>query len=189
MIKLPVSTISLCALALLGSACDSSQTCELPPEPDPAPHQSGFVTLPGAVRLHYLDFGGQGAPLILLAGAGNSAHVFDTFAPSLVDGFRVLALSRRGFGESDQPAQGYDTATLAEDIAGFMDAMAIERASLVGHSIAGAEMTRLAQSRPERVAKLVYLDAAYDWAASAATQNPAPTPEQPGPTPAQLTST
>ena len=70
-----------------------------------------MVRVAPGVRLHYLDFGGPaGAPTILfLAGLGNTAHSFDDFAPRFTDKFHVVALTRRGFGESDHPESGYDT--------------------------------------------------------------------------------
>jgi pimeloyl-ACP methyl ester carboxylesterase len=114
------------------------------------------------VRLHYLDFGGTGPPLLFLAGLGNTAHAFDEFAPAFTDRFHVIAITRRGFGESDHPDGGYDTPRLVQDIAAAMDALHIPRASFVGHSIAGEELTRLAATFPNRVDRLVYLDAAYD---------------------------
>jgi non-heme chloroperoxidase len=172
------------AIALQG--CHGEGQCNPPPYADPAPHESGFVTLYGSVRLHYLDFGGTGEPLLLLAGAGTSAHVFDEFAPRLARDFHVLALTRRGFGESSQPEVGYDSATLADDIAGFVDAMGLGRVNVAGHSMAGPEMTRLALDHPEYVNRLVYLDAGYDWASS--NPNPNPAPVAPGPTQAQVAS-
>ena len=175
-------------LLALGNGCGSSNQCELAQYEDPAPHQAGFVTVADGVDLHYLDFGGTGETLLFLAGLGDSAHVFDEFAPRFVDTFRVLALTRRGFGESSQPATGYDVATMANDIAVFLAAMGVDRAYVAGHSIAGAEMTRLAVDRSERAIKLVYLDAAYDWAASAAMPKPPPAPTEPQPTLAQLAS-
>src|SRR5207247_1220177 len=65
---------------------------------------------------------------------------------------------------SVQPPTGNDLRTLADDIRGFMDAKGIRRATLVGHSIAGAEMTTFAALYPTRLTALVYLDAAYDYA-------------------------
>ena len=124
---LAIRPLSFAALAFLlaeGIGCDSSQPCELGPYQDPAPHQAGRIEISDGMQLHYLDFGGTGPALLLLAGAGDSAHVFDDFAPRLTDAFRVLALTRRGFGESDRPATGYDTGTLAGDIAGFLEAAA-----------------------------------------------------------------
>lgn len=177
---------AIVGLGLVPSACHRDSQCIPPAYADPAPHESGFVTLYESVRLHYLDFGGDGAPLLLLAGSGNSAHVFDGFAPQLVDDFHVLALTRRGTGESSQPEVGYDTATLAADIEGFVTTVGLGPVNLVGHGLAGAEMTRLAVDHPEVVNKLVYLDAAYDWADS--SPDPHPAPVAPSPTRAQVAS-
>ena len=125
------------------------------------PSTEAFVTVNG-VRLHYLDWGGNGRPLLFLTSLGSNAHQFDTLAPKFVDRFRVLALTRRGKDPSDRPPSGYDTTTLAEDIRAFLDALHIDRVSLAGYSIAGDEETRFAALFPDRVEKLVYLDAAYD---------------------------
>jgi non-heme chloroperoxidase len=131
---------------------------------DPSPHVEGFVQA-SAGALHYLQWGGQGDVVLLLAGLGNTAHVFDELAPLLADSFRVLALTRRGYGESACPPDGYDTDTLARDLLEFLDAVGVERAHLVGHSIAGHEITRFASLHPGRVGGIVYLDAAYDRSA------------------------
>src|SRR5436190_1721529 len=128
---------------------------------DKSPHKSAFVTA-NSIKMNYLDWGGTGDVIILLAGLGNDAHVFDEIAPSLTDKFHVIGLTRRGFGETERPVAGYDTATRVEDIRAFMDAMKITRAHLVGHSLAGDEMTQFAAMYPQRVIKMVYLDAAYD---------------------------
>ncbi|MFN8595240.1 MAG: alpha/beta hydrolase [Anaerolineae bacterium] len=130
---------------------------------DTSPHVSDFVSVNG-VRLHYLDWGGAGPALLFLAGLGCSAHIFDRFAPRFTDRFHVLALTRRGHGESDYPDTGYDIDTLTDDIRCFMDTLKIEQAVLVGHSLAGIELSRFATLHPTRVLKLVYLDAAYDYA-------------------------
>jgi pimeloyl-ACP methyl ester carboxylesterase len=128
---------------------------------DKSPHRPAFVTANG-IKMHYLDWGGAGDVVILLAGFNNDAHVFDAIAPSFTDKFHVMGLTRRGFGETDRPAEGYDTATRVEDIRAFMDTQKIARAHLVGHSFAGDEMTLFATLYPQRVIKMVYLDAAYD---------------------------
>ncbi|WP_231372359.1 alpha/beta fold hydrolase, partial [Terracoccus sp. 273MFTsu3.1] len=60
-----------------------------------------FVILDG-VRFHYLDWGGNGDPLLLLAGLGCTAHIFAELSPHLSDQFRVIALTRRGHGLTDQ---------------------------------------------------------------------------------------
>lgn len=140
---------------------------------------AGFVQGEGGVRLHYLDYGGRGEPVLLLAGVGNTAWVYAGFGRLLARHYHVLALTRRGHGESDMPDRGYDQETLSQDLFRFLDQRAIRRVHLIGHSVAGAEMTTFAARHPERVASLVYLDAAYDRS----TQGPieAGSPERPVP--------
>jgi len=116
------------------------------------------------IRLQYVDWGGTGDVVLFLPGLGDDVHRFDTFAPRFIDRFHVVGFSRRGQGASDKPAGGYDTDTLAEDIRGFLDALHIARVDLIGHSIAGMEMTRFASKYPQRLRHLVYLDGAYDMA-------------------------
>lgn len=154
--------VLLIAVFLLGLKLALAQKNETPVKPaDKSPHTNGFVTANG-IKMQYLDWGGKGDVLLLLAGFGNDAHVFDDFAPKFTDRFRVIGLTRRGFGESDKPPTGYDTATRVEDIRRFLDQMKIKKASLIGHSMAGDEMTLFAALYPKRVRKLVYLDAAYN---------------------------
>jgi pimeloyl-ACP methyl ester carboxylesterase len=181
-----VKAIVAIGVMLLMAGCRSSDG--EPSYTDPASHESAFVTVDAGVRLHYLDFGGTGDVLLFLAGAGDTAHVFDQFAPLFTDEFHVIALTRRGFGESSQPASGYDTQTLANDIQQFLDKLGISRVSIAGHSIAGAEMTRFALDHPEQVIKLVYLDAAFDWASSTQSANLEKQPGPPAPTSDQLAS-
>jgi len=128
---------------------------------DTSPHKSDFVNVNG-INLHYLDWGGKGDTLIFLTGLGSSSHDFDRIAPRFTDQFRVLALTRRGNGESDHPKIGYDIDILIDDILDLMDALRIEKAILAGHSFAGVELTRFTEKYPERVSKLIYLDAVYD---------------------------
>jgi non-heme chloroperoxidase len=129
---------------------------------DTAHHKAGFVPVAKGVRLHFLDFGGGGPPVVMLAGLGNTAHAWDDFAPRFTDRFHVVAITRRGFGESSHPDDGYDTKQLVDDLRAALDRLHLTRVILVGHSIAGEEMTRFASTFPDRVIKLVYLDAAYD---------------------------
>lgn len=120
-----------------------------------------FITLQD-LHLHYVDWGGTGKPLLFLPGLGDTAHIFDELAPEFTGAFRCLGLTRRGQGLSDKPEQGYQSAVLAGDIRAFLDALGLPRATLVGHSLAGMEMTHFAGLYPERVDRLVYLDAAFD---------------------------
>jgi non-heme chloroperoxidase len=135
--------------------------------------KSDFVTVNG-IRLHYLDWGGVGPTLIFLTGMGCSAYIFNKFAPRFTDAFHVLALTRRGQGDSDYPETGYDADTLTEDIRQFMDQLNVDKAILAGHSLAGVELTHFAATYPARVEKLIYLDALDDRRAFSAIreQNP-----------------
>lgn len=123
--------------------------------------KSDFVHVNG-IRLHHLDWGGTGPTLIFLTGMGSSAYIFNKFAPRFTGRFRVLALTRRGHGDSDYPETGYDADTLTEDIRQFMDRLQIEKANLAGHSLAGVELTHFAATYPARVEKLIYLEALDD---------------------------
>jgi pimeloyl-ACP methyl ester carboxylesterase len=82
----------------------------------------------------------------------------------LSDRFRVLALTRRGHGLTDQVQGGHALADAAEDARRLLDALGIARAHVVGHSMGGGEVSALAARHPGRVARVVYLDGAYDWA-------------------------
>jgi non-heme chloroperoxidase len=104
----------------------------------------------------------QESPFSFSPGTATPGTSFDDFAPRLTDRFRVLALTRRGFGASTQPKQGYSLPTLVQDIAQVVKALHSGRIHLVGHSIAGDEMTRFALTFPEKTGKIVYLEAAYD---------------------------
>jgi pimeloyl-ACP methyl ester carboxylesterase len=135
---------------------------------DTSPHRSAFVKANG-VKLHYLEWGGgREGTLLMLAGLGNDAHIFDSFAVRFTDKYRVLALTRRGYGESDKPQTGYDVATRVEDVRRVLDALDIRKVTLIGHSIAGDELTAFASAYPDRVSKVVFLDAAYDRSKTAA---------------------
>jgi pimeloyl-ACP methyl ester carboxylesterase len=129
---------------------------------DPAPHRPLGVNVAPGVKLHVLDFGGRGTPLVFLTGIGNNAHVFDDFAQRFTANHRVIAITRRGFGESSHPESGYDQPTLAADVRAVMDSLGIQRAFLAGHSIGGYEITHFAASYPERTLGIIYLDAGTD---------------------------
>ena len=128
---------------------------------DQSPHQSGLAHV-NDIDLHYLDWGGSGEVLLFLAGMGCNAHIFDDLAPRFTGTFHVMALTRRGHGESDHPETGYDADTLTEDIRQFLDALGIEKVILAGHSMANVELSHFSALHLERVLKLIFLDAAYD---------------------------
>lgn len=114
------------------------------------------------VSLEVLDWGGKGPALVFLAGLGSTAHVFDEFAPQFADSFHVVGITRRGFGASAGAPPPRELDTLVADITTILDSANISSAILVGHSIAGEEMTRFAEVHPQRCRGLIYIDAAYD---------------------------
>ena len=132
---------------------------------DPSSHRATMVAVDREVTLEVLDWGGAGRPLVLLAGQGNTAHVFDEFAPRLTSLGHVYGITRRGYGRSSVPPSGYDADRLADDVLAVLDALKLEQPVLIGHSIAGEELSSLAARYPSRAGGLVYLDAAGDCTA------------------------
>ncbi len=137
---------------------------------DPSPHTVQFVAVDEKVRLEVLDWGGSGTvnprSLILLAGLGNTAHVFDGFAPKLTAaGFHAYGITRRGYGASSLPEFGYSADRLGDDVLAVIDALKLERPVLAGNGLAyGEELSSVGARHPEKVAGLIYLDAAYSYA-------------------------
>ena len=131
---------------------------------DPSSHRVRFVPVDKNVRLEVLDWGGSGRPLVLLAGGGDTAHVFDDFAPKLAAGFHVYRMTRRGFGASGFSASESGADRLGDDVLIVLDSLQLKEPVLVGHSIAGEEMSSVAARHPNRVAGLVYLEAGYPYA-------------------------
>ncbi len=149
---------------LLVSLVVSIRAQQLPPWKDPSPHTTRFVTVEKGVRLEVLDWGGSGRPLVLLAGGGDTAHIFDDFAPKLTPSFHVYGITRRGFGESGFSAEGHGADGLGDDVLAVLDALNLRKPVLVGHSLGGEEMSSVATRYPSRVTALVYLEAAYPYA-------------------------
>jgi 2-hydroxymuconate-semialdehyde hydrolase len=114
------------------------------------------------VRLHYLD-AGSGPPLLLLHGLNGSTFSFRLLMPHLTSRFRVIALDLMGFGYSERPeGRDYSLTAQARLVAGFMDALGIARASVLGHSLGGAVAMHLAVGFPERVDRLILVSSATD---------------------------
>lgn len=129
---------------------------------DPSSHTVRWVSVGEDVRLEVLDWGGTGRNIVLLAGSGNTAHVFDDFALSLKRSGHVYGITRRGFGASSHAESGYDDQRLADDVLQVLDELNIIKPVLVGHSLAGSEMTTLGGQHSDRLTGLVYLDAGDD---------------------------
>ena len=135
---------------------------------DPSPHRAQFIMVENNIKLEVLDWGGTGRPLVLLAGLGNTAHVFDKFAPKLSATYHVYGITRRGFGASSAPSPSgdatYSADRLGDDVLAVLDALKLNRPVLAGHSLGGEELSSVGSRHPERVAGLIYLDAGYAYA-------------------------
>jgi non-heme chloroperoxidase len=129
---------------------------------DPSHHQVQFVTVEDNVKLEVLDWGGSERPIVLLAGSGNTAHVYDDFAEKLTGSYHVYGITRRGFGASTHADFGYTDQRLADDILQVLYSLRIVSPVLVSHSMAGAELTTLGTQHSDQLAGLVYLDALRD---------------------------
>jgi 3-oxoadipate enol-lactonase len=103
----------------------------------------------------YYEIHGTGEPLILIAGLGYDLWMWHKMIPRLAEHVQVVAFDNRGVGQSDKPAGPYSAQLLADDTAGLMKALGLERATIMGHSMGGFIAQALVLSRPELVDKLV----------------------------------
>jgi pimeloyl-ACP methyl ester carboxylesterase len=165
------------SLVFEGMLGNSSQICPLPHQlsdgrmlasewSDTSAHEVRSIAVEPDVRVEVLDWragANKEAPtLMLLPGLGATAHSYDKIAVALAGHYNVVGMTRRGTGDSGKPDHGYDTERLSQDVLQVMDTLSIDTAFLVGHSIAGEELSYLGAHSPERFQGLVYLDAAYD---------------------------
>src|SRR5262249_6864891 len=114
-LNVPTTPVGSASPATQDNAAKNTSCC------DNAGHKVTFVTVEPGVQLEVLDWGGTGEALVLLAGMGDNAHVFDQFAHQFTDRFHVIGITRRGFGRSSQPAHGYDLDTRARDDIAVLD--------------------------------------------------------------------
>ncbi len=113
------------------------------------------------IKLHYLDYPGEGEPLLLMPGLTANARSFDGLvAAGLVPALRFLAMDLRGRGLSDKPDTGYSLRAHAEDVIGLLDHLQLDQVVLGGHSFGGLMGFYLAAHYPQRVKRLVVIDAA-----------------------------
>lgn len=117
----------------------------------------------GQLRFAYRTWGPQGAtPAVLLHALGEQSSDWAAVAPALASSRRVYALDQRGHGTSDWTGP-YTIEQLTADLAGFLDALNLDRVTLVGHSIGGPPAYLYAARHPGRVARLVLEDPAPPW--------------------------
>lgn len=126
-----------------------------------------YVDLPDGTTLAYVEMGpGEGEPVLLLHGYTDNSRSWSLLAPYL-EGRRLIAMDLRGHGNSDAPACCYGVDVLANDVAEFMDALGVQKADIVGHSMGSMTGLTLAAFYPEKVDRLVLISVAADIPAAA----------------------
>jgi esterase len=126
------------------------------------------------LRLHLLDWGGEGrTPLLLLHGFTGHAHAWDTLSIALQPHFHVYALDQRGHGDSEA-ADVYGPAAAFGDLCGVAEQLGLGPTIMVGLSMGGRNAMYFASRRPEAVRKLVVVDIGPEISARAAQASPGP---------------
>ena len=154
-------------LVLLGAICLMVGGCGLFVEEIPQGRivspttQDHFIKI-GDVNFHYQEYPGEGEDIFLLHGFASSTYTWEEVASYLQKrGFHVWALDMKGFGWSDKPEDGrYDPITLMEDVNRWMGVMGLDDVTFVGNSLGGAVAVLMALEHPDRVGRLVLIDAA-----------------------------
>ena len=131
-------------------------------KPPEAPHlPPGFTHIftsryikANGLRQHAV-IGGDGPPLLLVHGWPQNWYQFRLIMPVLARDFTVIAVDQRGMGLSDKPRDGYDCATMANDLVALMDALAYQRFAVVGCDTGMSIGYALAADHPARVDRLV----------------------------------
>ena len=114
------------------------------------------VTLSTRVTLPYVEQGDpSGVPVVLLHGITDSWRSFEPVLPYLPPSIRAFALTQRGHGDADRPADGYHPRDFAADVAAFLDSQGLASAVIAGHSMGSAVALRFALDYPERIHGLV----------------------------------
>jgi esterase len=121
------------------------------------------------LKFHYLDWGGDGPPLVMLHGLTGHAHTWDHTAAALSDRYHVYALDQRGHGDTEW-APGYGIPAMLGDLLGFLDALQLPVVTLMGLSMGGIVAYQFTAAHPERVSRLVVLDIGPEIAPAGARQ-------------------
>jgi len=116
-------------------------------------------TIVGAMRFHYLDWGGNGHPILFLHGGGINAHTWDIVCLMLRERYHCIALDQRGHGDSEwSPAIDYGVATQVGDVEGFIEKLGLANPVLVGQSMGGLNSIAYAIRHSTKMKGLVVVD-------------------------------
>jgi pimeloyl-ACP methyl ester carboxylesterase len=129
------------------------------PEVEGVEHR--FIDADG-LRVHVAQ-AGDGPPVLLLHGWPQHWYMWRGVIERLAPQFRLIAPDLRGFGWSEAPGEGYDPETFAIDQFALMDALEIERVSVIGHDWGGFVAILMGLADPERVERMVVLNAPHPW--------------------------
>lgn len=114
------------------------------------------ATLPNGLELPYVEQGeGSGVPVVLLHAYADSWRSFDRLLWHLPPSIHAFAVTQRGHGDAARPASGYGVEDFADDLAAFMDAVALDRAVLFASSSASFTVQRFAVAHPQRTLGIV----------------------------------
>ena len=125
--------------------------------PFPASFHTQEIETNGATI--HVRVGGSGPATVLLHGYGETGDMWAPMAEELARDHTVVVPDLRGLGLSSKPAGGFDKKTQAGDVAGVLDALKIERADAVAHDIGNMVAYAFAALHPQRVTRLVVIDA------------------------------
>jgi pimeloyl-ACP methyl ester carboxylesterase len=135
--------------------------CGTRPMPDVPGVTHRFVTVRG-VRLHVAE-AGDGEPVMLLHGFPLHWYAWRHVIPLLSGDYRLICPDWPGFGWSQAPPRGYDTASRATDVLALMDALGLRRVRLIAHDWSGHAAFTAALRAPERVSHLLAVNATHPW--------------------------
>ncbi len=125
--------------------------------PFPTSFRVRDIATNGAV-LH-VRYGGKGPAVVLLHGFGDTGDMWEPLAVDLARDHMVIVPDLRGFGLSSHPASGYDKKNQAQDIAGVLDSLKVDRAEFVAHDIGNMVAFAFALWHTPRMSRLVLIDA------------------------------
>ncbi len=113
----------------------------------------------GDLTFHYVKWGEQGQQIVGVHGLTANAFCFQALADDLARDHQLYAYDLRGRGDSDKPEHGYSVPLHAEDLAKIIDALGLERPMLIGHSLGALTSLYFAAHYPDKLSKLVLVDA------------------------------
>ena len=136
------------------------------------PVRDEFVVA-GDLTFHYLQWGERGPPIIFVHGITANAFCFQAYADELARDHRVFAYDQRGRGDSDKPESGYSMPNHAADLGALIDAWELNRPVIAGHSSGAFIALYFAVHYPEKLSKLVLIDAGASAAWKTIDEQPA----------------